>query len=147
MHNGRLDNVVSTQTMACIHSRTLALVALSTLNTFRRTWLSAICRLVVGRSVSQLTALLILHGVMRTYPQLRQENLLRRGSVQSRARCPTASQLKHFTSTRSKVEARSSLQPLAVCPISVICMSVSKLMRNKNHHLRLQLLHLGTWRS
>ncbi|KAE8383513.1 hypothetical protein BDV26DRAFT_91870 [Aspergillus bertholletiae] len=37
----------------------------------------------------------------RSYPQLRQANLSRRGSVQSRARCPTALQLTHFTSTRS----------------------------------------------
>lgn len=52
-----------------------------------------------------------------TYPQLRQTYLSRRGSGQSRARCPTLSQLTHLTSTRS-MTARSSLQPLTVWPIS-----------------------------
>lgn len=39
--------------------------------------------------------------------------------MQSRARCPTALQLTHFTSTRS-IRARSSLQPRETCPISLI---------------------------
>ena len=107
----------------------LTLVAPSTFHSIGRTGVRALRRLVFGRPARyQQPCGRCTHpmdrcstgrGVVVSYPQLRQANWSRRGSGQSRARCPTALQLTHFTSTRS-IRERSSLQLRAICPISFI---------------------------
>ena len=86
---------------------------------------AALCSEDLHHFISQ-TLHVIPHQLSRTYPQFRHANLSTRGSGQSRARCPTALQLTHLTSTRS-CRARSSLQLRAMWPISVKSASSSSL--------------------
>ncbi|PLB50343.1 hypothetical protein P170DRAFT_142149 [Aspergillus steynii IBT 23096] len=76
-----------------------------------------------------------------TYPQFRQAKGSRRGSGQSRARCPSALQLTHFTPTFSKSGGvNSCLQPRVVCPISRVCQCFVHLLRAPTYRHS-----YGTW--